>query len=328
MDEPQKPGDHLRRIDQEARDWIVRLSSGSASEVDLEKFKGWCSRSIAHKRAFERERNFWQQLQILEAHPRVSASRLTAKLSTGRRGFLIGTGAVATASVAALALPGVHRLWRTDFSTTVGEMADFSLPDGSVAKLNTDSAIAVDFNQEIRLVELLKGEVEFRVKAAGPTLFRVAALGGNSDAMGTVFSVKALDDVATVTVSEGHVRVSGPAMPTEQTKTIIGNVELANNQQTRYAAGERPQRLTTINPETVLAWRAGRVIFEGMAFASAIAELGRYVEEPILIRPGVDANVPVSAIFSTREALAAIDALARTQNLVVHRIPGVLVLVA
>ncbi len=331
MDEPKQRTDDDRRIAMDARDWIVRLTSGHASSDDIERFKRWRDSSPEHRDAFERERVFWRQLQVLEGAfddaPPHGVSQRTAYRSVGRRAFLIGAGAAATAGVAALALPRMEQWWRSDFSTGVGEQAEFVLPDGSVAVLNTDSAIAVDFRNDLRLVELLAGEAEFRVVKSNEALFRVAALGGNSDALGTTFSVRAVDGLATVTVADGLVRVTGPASPTDLDMALLSRVDLNASEQTSYGVGERPHLARQVDTETELAWRTGRLIFEGRPFASAIAELGRYVPERIVMGPGVTSQVPVTAIFSTAEALAAVQALARTQGLTARRIPGVVVFI-
>lgn len=308
----------------EARDWIVRLTSGEVGEAELQRFKAWRDRSSEHRRAFDRERTFWKQLQVLDGRSdgmppfRSPAARRNA---IGRRAFLAGGGAVAAAAGVAVALPRLDLWWNADFRTGVGDRAEIALPDGSTAILNTDTAIALDFRPELRLVRLLGGEAEFRV-GPGATPFRVAALGGGCDALGTVFAVKALADVATVTVEEGRVRVSGSA------GTAVDDVVLEAGEQTTYARDQRPRPARAVDMEAALAWRNGRVIFEGQPFAAALAELGRYLPERVVMAPGVDADVPVSAIFSTGEALAAVRALAATQGLSVRRIPGVVVLIS
>lgn len=331
MDETEKPTDIDRRIALDARDWIVRLTSGNVSKDDLDRFKAWRNLSPDHKRAFEQERMFWQQLQVLDGRsdgmPPFLQRQPMRRRAIGRRAFLVGGGAAATAAAAAIAVPRLELWWKADFSTGIGEQAEFDLPDGSVASLNTDSAISIDYRSDIRLVELLKGEAEFRVRPDS-SFFRVAALGGNSDALGTRFSVKALEDTATVTVSEGHVRVAGPAAPREVGEMSIASVDLLANNQTHYIAGERPSAPTAVDTDTVLAWRNGRVIFEGRPFGSAVAELGRYMPERIMLAPGINASVPVSAVFSTKEALSAVQALARTQGLTARRIPGVVILIS
>ncbi len=324
-------GDH--RVALDARDWIVRLTSGNVSAAELERFKAWRDQSPQHRRAFERERAFWRQLQVLDGTsdgmpPFHSLPVAGRRAPIGRRAFLIGGGALAASAAAIVAMPRLGVWWNADFTTAVGEQARIALPDGSVATLNTDSAIAVDFTPQLRLVTLLKGEAEFGVRPDASSLFRVAALGGNSDALGTAFAVKALEGVATVTVREGHVRVAGPASPTDLDGPVAGGIDLAANEQTTYGAGEPPLPASTVDIEAVMAWRDGRVIFEGRPFAAAMAELGRYVPERIVLAPGVRPDVPVSAIFSTANALDAVEALAKTQGLVARRIPGVMILIA
>lgn len=332
MDESDKHPDIDRRIALDARDWIVRLTSGNVGDAELQRFKAWRDQSPEHKRAFERERLFWQQLQVLDGKsdgmsPARPQPPPIKRMSMPRRAFLIGGSAAAAATIATVAMPRLQLLWNADFTTEVGEQAEIPLPDGSVATLNTDSAIAVDFTPRLRLVTLLKGEAEFKVLSGSSSLFRVAALGGNSDAYGTTFAVRAIEGVATVTVQEGHVRVAGPAEPTDLDEVMAGKVELVANEQTSYATGERPFLASTVDTDIFMAWRSGRVIFEGKSFSAAMAELGRYVPERIVMGPSVRPNVPVSAIFSTREALNAVQALAKTQGLVARRIPGIMILI-
>lgn len=332
MDEPSKRPDIDRRIALDARDWIVRLTSGKVSDAELQRFKNWRDISPEHKRAFERERVFWQQLQVLDGKsddkPSFRPQRQQRRGLLGRRSFLIGGGAAAVAaSTATIALPRLEIYLNADFTTAVGEQADIQLPDGSVATLNTDSAIAVDFTSRLRLVKLLRGEAEFKVRPGPSSVFRVATLGGNSDAFGTTFSVKAVDGTATITVEDGHVRVAGPAVPTDLEETNVAKVDLAVSEQTSYASGERPSPASAVDTEIVMAWRTGRVIFDGRPFSAAIAELGRYVPERIVLGPSADRNMPVSAMFSTANVLDALQALAKTQGLVARRIPGVMIII-
>jgi transmembrane sensor len=328
MNEDEKGSDIDRHVSLDARDWIVRLTSGNVSNPELDRFRTWLALSPEHKQAFERERTFWQQLQILDgASAATPASRQPQRYKPApisRRIFLAGGGAAAAAAVT-IALPRVELWRRADFRTGIGEQAEFTLPDGTVAALNTDSAIAVDFQTGLRLVELLRGEAEFRVKPDLPGIFRVTALGGNSDALGTTFLVQLLDGRATVAVSEGRVRVTGPLDPGAGGPD---QVELGADEQTQYSRHEQPHATIPVDTDAVLAWRTGRIIFEGRPFASAIAELGRYLPERIVMAPGVDTGVPVSAVFSTREVWPAVQALARTQGLSIRRVPGLLVVIS
>jgi len=326
-----EPEDHTgpgRRIAQEARDWLVHLASGTISDDDLKRFKIWRTQSPRHRQAFERERAFWHQLGALDAGTASARPSLTpdARGGMNRRAVLAGGGA-AVAAAALIAAPRLDVLLDADFSTSIGEQAEFTLPDGSIAALNTQSAIAVDFRPGLRLVRLLKGEAAFQAAPATNAPFRVAALEGNSDATGAAFAVKMQDAAATVTVSEGRVHVRAPAKPGDPAGGTRG-VELAAHQQTVYAEGQPPRRPAQVDTETQLAWRRGRLIFDGLPFSNAIAELGRYVPERIVMAPGIKTDEPVSAVFSTRETLTAIDALAKTQGLTARRLPGLMIFIS
>ncbi|HEV7336300.1 MAG TPA: FecR domain-containing protein [Bosea sp. (in: a-proteobacteria)] len=327
MDESDKRPDRDRRIALDARDWIVRLASGDAGEADLRAFKAWRDAAPEHGLAFERERRFWQELQVLEGALARPAAEVRARPAVSRRGFVVG-GALAAGAAGVILMPRLERLWQADFTTAVGEQKEVALPDGSVATLNTDSAIAVDFRPDLRLVRLLGGEAVFKVKPGASVPFRVASLDGNSDALDAQFSVNAVDGVATVTVANGRAHVSAPAAATAASLRDGGGVELRDDEQTSYSAGRPPRPAMAVDSGAVLAWRSGRVIFEGRPFSSAVAELGRYVPERIVLGPTVASDLPVSAIFSTREALSAVQALAKTQGLTARRIPGVAIIIA
>lgn len=320
-DEKRTDGDRRAALD--ARDWVVRLTSGNVSDADLARFDAWRSASPRHASAFERERAFWQDLRFLDdagaAVPVAAVPR--TRVRPGRRRVLMAGGAVLAAGIASVVAPRVLLWSRASFATGIGEQAEYALPDGSVAVLNTDSAIAVRFQPALRLVSLLKGEAEFRVKPDPAAPFRVAALGGNSDSTGGLFAVKAMADVATITGMQGVVRVSAPA------DRASGRVDLAAGQQTRYARDGTPHAARAIDIEVERSWRRGRVIFEAAPFAQAMVELGRYVPERIVMRSQDRDDVPVSAIVSTGQVFAGIQALAKTQGLSVRRVPGVVILI-
>lgn len=329
------------RAGREARDWLVRLTSGEVSAEDLEKFRIWQAQSPGHARAFDRERSFWQQLQALNANApapatlqtALAASSLHAHRGLNRRAVL--AGGLAAGVAGAMAAPRLIRWWHSDFATGVGEMADLALPDGSVVALNTDSAVSIRFTPDLRQVTLLRGEAEFRVSAAGDapmaiagpdTGLDVAALGGISRSAGGVFSVALHEGMVRVAVAQGQARVTSGGG--SQTGWDSESVTLLPAQATSYGAGTAPLPASDIDPEMVFAWRNGRIILEGRRFDDAIRELGRYLPERIVLGPGVNPAIPVSAVFSTTAPRQAVDALAKTQGLSVHRIPHVMLLIS
>lgn len=320
-------GQHGSEIDRgialDARDWIVRLTAGNLSRQDLDRFHAWRAQSPEHARAFAREKEFWQLLRNVDGSD-LDVAPVAAPMprpAVTRRKFLVG-GALA-ASAAAMVAPRVLTWVRSDFTTSAGEQATATLPDGSTMLLNTNSAVDVDFQPGLRLVNLLSGEVEFSVRPNTGAPFRVAALGGNSDAIEGTFAVRSIANEVTVTASAGTIAVSGGAKA-DATNTV----SLASGQQTRYLTGKVPLAVADVNLASELAWRGGRVVFEGRPFGSAINELGRYVPERLVIATHTHDASPVSAVFLTRDAHDAIEALAQTQGMSVHRVPGVVIVIS
>lgn len=317
MDEGKQQSEIERGVAMNARDWVVRLTSGSVSGADLERFEAWCAQSPEHRRAFLRERAFWRMLGGVNgaaASPAIPVRRRFV----GRRTVLAGGAAIAGG---ALLVPRAIRWLRTDFSTGPGEQQSATLPDGSTMVLNTSSSVAVDFDGERRRIDLLDGEVDVSVLPLAGRPFQLATLGGSSETEGGRLAVRSFDGEATVTASEGAVTVvSGDAAP--------GRVELAAGQQTRYRGGGAPQPATAVDLGTELAWRTGRIVFDGKPFAAAVHQLGRYVPERLVFTTHARDHSPVSAVFHTGDAHAAIEALAHTQGLTTRRIPGVLIVIS
>lgn len=304
--------DAADKAGREARDWIVRLNSGHVTEAELAAFKAWRAASPTHGRMFEQERAFWTMLQGLEGAT-ASQPRL------GRRRFLVGGAAVAAGAAGVIMAPQLAVAWRADFTTDIGQMVSFALPDGSTATLNTNSAVKLDFATGQRKISLLKGEAEFVVPQA-TGCFQVAALDGLAEMAEGRFALRLDRDQAIVTAYQGQLRVISGA---DQRA-----VDLRPGEQARYGAGSAPSAPQTIETELAEAWRGGRVIFEGRAFAQAVHELARYLPERVVIAPHIDQASPVSGVFTTSQALAALDALSRTQGAALHRLPGVMILIA
>lgn len=307
-----------------ARDWVVRLTSGEVSEDELALFKAWRVAAPEHAEAFEREKRFWHSLDGLQA-----VRPVARKAPMSRRAVLAAGGAAALAASCAgvLAAPYIRDWQGGDFSTPVGKMAELLLPDGSRAILNTDSAIDVDYRRNLRLVTLLRGEAEFQVRPDASTPFRVAARGGNSDALGTAFCVRLNAARAIVTVRQGRVRVAGNEAPDDLSGGVPGAVELIADQQASYGDGIPVGAVIAVDSKADLAWRDGRIIFESRPYGEAVADLARYLPERVLLAPGINMDLPVSSIFSTGDVLAGLEALARIQGRRVHRIPGLVLLV-
>src|SRR3546814_2061558 len=101
----------------------------------------------------------------------------------------------------------VMLLGGTSYATSVGEIRRVPLADGSIAAINTASAIDVKLDDAARHVRVVEGEAWFQVARDKQRPFVVAAGRARVRAVGTAFSVRRRAGGADVLVTEGEVEV-------------------------------------------------------------------------------------------------------------------------
>ena len=170
-------------------------------------------------------------------------------------------------------------------STGIGEQKDIHLQDGSLIKMNTNSALElISTNGKVE-IQLSKGEALFQVTPNKNRTFTVITDNGTARVLGTVFSVKSLSEDALVTVIEGKVALTSSAKP--QNNLIHDNLTvlevLTPNQQLSFSAAKKGLAPSEIDAKSVLSWRNARLIFRGEPLVHVIRELSRYYHSKIII---------------------------------------------
>ena len=296
-----------KRINAEAAQWFAERETGALSAEDEARFTRWLASDPRHARAFSKTEALWQSVDapMLASAPlrprfpwRRGAARSAPPERTHRRQW---AGAAIAASLALLAVVGgdLPTRLQADAMTATGEIRNVRLPDGSVATLNTNSAIA--FEPDGRTVRLLKGEANFQVRADPRHPFSVDAGDGVTTALGTRFIVRVMGDGARVTVTEHSVSVALGE------KSLI----LRQGQTVRYNghALAVPQPVAVADAD---AWLRGRIRVVNRPLREVVAELNRYHRGYIRV---VDADIAkrlVSGTFDVRDPVAAVDVIQRT----------------
>lgn len=195
--------------------------------------------------------------------------------------------AVAAVSVAAFwwVDPVVSRL---TVETGVGERKTVALREGSRVTLNTASRIEVALRWRSREATLAAGEALFEV-AAEERPFRVLAGKTRVDVVGTTFNVRRVGDGARVAVLEGRVSVRAGGMEEPVLVTAGQAVETSGQ---GIAEGPRP-----VDAEAVVAWREGRLVFDDVPLAEALAEAQRYRKAPIVLADEAAGQLRVTGAF-------------------------------
>jgi len=317
------------RIDDQARDWLLRLSEGPATKKDLANFRMWRDADPRHRAAYAEIREIWKDAAALRAaFEPISLGRppVPVRLPICRIAILGGLIAACVALLVSVT-PILTAKFRADVATAAGEQITATLPDGSRATLNTDSAIALDFTANRRRVTLLRGEAYFNVRKDAQRPFDVLARGGQATATGTAFAVRSLDGAARVTVTEGTVRVSSPVNTATYSAGAPGTVLLEAGQQARYRDGAPPRRVTHADPVAATAWRHGTIMIDNLPLSRALAEIDRYRPGRIVMLGDASREEPVTARIALDALDGGIRALAATHGLTVTEVTDYLLIV-
>jgi transmembrane sensor len=293
-----------RDIDQAASEWTARLDRGPLSTGQEDAFQAWLKGDPRRKGAMLRAQAMSMMSESAQAlgddfDPADFAEAKVARLSR-RQALTWGGGAAVAASLVALAV-GLPAAAGTVISTERGEIRLAPLKDGSTVLLNTETKIRVRYDKGQRIVTLLKGEAYFSVARDDRRPFIVEVDGRRLSTAQAGFRVRKLDQAPIdVLVSQGVVEVGST------------KVKLAGN--TRFLLSDGSQRPRTIAPETVtreLAWREGKLAFEGETLKQAVEVFARYSDTKIQIGDPVLAREPVTGLFAANDPVGFSRAIAR-----------------
>lgn len=307
-------------IQEQARDWVVRLASGAMTAEELAAFEAWLARTDAHERAFRDARDFWRQLATLEtAFDRLDREDRVRPptFASVRKRPVAWAGAVAMLAVACVLLltvaPEVVTMMRADHRAGPDRTARIALPDGSHVTLNRNSAIRIDFTAAAREIELLEGDVYVDVEPKPARPFRVLAGQGASEAVGTAFVVRQMGHGTCVAVTEGKVAVTGDEQPDL-------TVALTAGEGVRYADGRLTGPAFAVDTDNTLAWRSGKVVFADRPLTDALAELERYHPGQIVLLGKGRGIERISGVIDLDKLDEGIAALAATHGMTVMRL--------
>jgi transmembrane sensor len=311
------PTDDVSALNDQAAQWVVRAASGTMSADEQQALEDWKSASPAHLDAFNREQQFWQALGTWRSAfvPAVEVAQeppvpqnLVAFPPRKSRYRWQQLGTVAASLLLVILL--FNGAPEGDYRTAAGEIQVVSLPDGSSVFLNTNTAINLNYSEGERGIELLRGEAWFDVAPNTNRPFRVKTHDGVTEAVGTAFNIRALEQQASVTVTSGQVRVSSPlAAETRQ------SVALGKGYGVDYLRGQPPGEVSIRDIEQVIAWTQGWVELEDLPLADALKELNRYMPGKILLMNTEAGKVVVSGTFRRTQLHDALRGLASTQSL-------------
>jgi transmembrane sensor len=248
---------------------------------------------------------------------RTRAARAHRASRASRRPYVRWSVSFAVSALLMAALIGGLRWFASqpqvqDYATRHGEQRSLQLPDNTIVRLNSDSAIAVRFDRYQRHVEVTRGQAYFEVAKDPARAFGVQVDGLLVKDIGTAFDVYRQGTDTTVTVAEGQVQVWRTSLapskiwfgldrhrPVLQGPTPI--LDLAAGHQARIAASGAVESQGPTDVQRATAWTRGNIAFENQSIASVAAEFNRYNNQQISVDDPRIGALPISGTFDAHD---------------------------
>jgi transmembrane sensor len=317
IESPLQLREHIR---QEAIAWQVRLTSGALTADTKEAFESWRRQNPEHEQAYRDLEQLWQHLPaplLADRQRRLELSAKRRRANLRRQSLSLATAASLVLAVVAGIYPDYLQHPLADYRTRIGEQTSITLADGSIAHLNTDTAIDVVIGGNERRIELLRGEAEFDVAHDASRPFRVEAGSTTTEALGTRFIVRYDGNGGAVTLLQGKVRASRPSAAGAQTDSAT----LQPGQQLAFNA-EQLGAPKTVELSNADAWRRGRLLMNFVPLKQVIAEINRYRRGQIRLLDDKLAEREVNIAVDIKQIDAWLEALQQTMPIkVIHAGP-------
>lgn len=314
--------------EQAAFAWLSLLHDRPSAGDQL-TFSQWLRADPAHAEAYAQAQVVWE---LSESPARTLADEealalqdyLDAMDRPRRPQLLRWSGALAMAACLLL-MVSLGTGWQpqrwiddlgADYVSAPGEIRTVTLADQSQVTLDGDSAIAVDFSQGERHVQLRRGAGFFTVTHTGEP-FVVEAEKGEARVLGTQFEVRLQPHGAQVTVLSGRVGVTADRGGEQQILTA--------GQQVAYGEGTA-QKLHAVDSEAQLAWRQGWLTYYKSTLGDVVDDLRRYYPGRIVLLNDELAARKVSGSFPSKDPQAVLNSLQGVMGFEQHQVMGHLII--
>ncbi len=293
-----------------AINWSLKITFNTPDAQTYQAFEQWLSADELHRSA-------WQRIQSLNSQfaglPAKAALATLNKLPEARvqRRQLLKLIVLATSVGAVSWTTERHAPWQrlvADYSTRTGEHRRWTLPDGSVLDLNTDSAASLDFEGE-RRVTLLRGELALATGRNSTLALRVQTPECEVGAVDASFEARLMQDLTCLTVSQGSITVTANA----------GFAPLRIEAGEQWLISKSQAKRMPVPGAEHGAWRDGMLIARSLPLSQVLGELGRYRVGYL----GWDAQIaalPVSGNFSTVRPEQSVALIAQVYGLHVRQL--------
>ncbi|WP_294028468.1 FecR domain-containing protein [Sphingopyxis sp.] len=287
-----------RDIDDQAAAWIARRDRGPLSDGEAAALDAWLAGDSRRRGAMLRADAVSMLSESASAlGPQFDPQRFApGEPRTITRRKMLGWAGGGCAIAASAATLGIVLPAAGAIHTDLGEVRLVTLDDGSTVMLNTSTSVRVRYTDRERRVELLEGEAFFTaIRGARP--FVVDARDNRLSTFSAAFRIRALDAAPVdILVDRGGLALRGPGIAAPVTMRPGSRLILPASGISARRPAPRIVDPNLLSRE--LAWREGKIAFEGERLDEAAAAFARYSNTRIEIADPALAREPVTGLFA------------------------------
>jgi transmembrane sensor len=220
--------------------------------------------------------------------------------------------AAAVLILASLSFLGIKYLSVETQKSSIAELKEVTLPDGSVVSLNANSKISYKkgFGKTHRNISLT-GEAYFEVAKNAKIPFIISANQASIKVVGTKFNVKAYKNKpeVKVMVTEGIVKVYETKQPEKEVTLVAGESATFNKQENVI------RKAPTLNLNDI-AWKTQVINLNNTPLSEVAEILNNTYHVDIEIDPVVR-DCPITVDFTKQEFPSVLEVLRKTLNLTI-----------
>ena len=308
-------------------DIITRILSGNADPADVKAFTAWLNECEENKTEFRRLKNIWDAthpaFNPAQIDTRKAESRFFEKIGKEQRSsriaaftnFMYRAAAILFIPllIATLYLynQNAHRssagrpTAMQTISVPYGITSSVELPDGSTVWLNSGTSFKypVQFDSNIRQVELIQGEAFFEVNADPQHPFIVNTNHISVTATGTRFNVNAYPNESSLYVSLDKGRVN---ITDHITQKLIA---MSPGEILNYNKADNSYSLRPGNVYNNYAWIDGITIFRDVTLKEVFNKLEQKYNVKFMIQDPEINSYPYHATFENESLSEILDLL-------------------
>lgn len=293
----------------EAADWLVQLTSRTATEEDAEGLNAWRAISPAHEVAFRAVAGVRSYAFVASSTKKpVSRRAILSASSGGALALMIGLGIMQPP----LGLWPSYAELTADHRTPIGGRLALRPTKGVDVELSSRTAISLI--NDGHGVKLITGESYVTVDRQSRE-FAIETDGLEVTTRKAEFNVLTIGRYERVTCVTGELRCLTAGQPMLLRANEALTVDTAGN-----------ARRNTVDAAKQSAWRRGLLIFEGTPLGEVVEQINLYRPGRIVLTNSSLGQVPLNGVFHTAQIENSVAQIEQLLNLRTRELAGGVVL--